>query len=170
MCRAGVVFFALDTEIRGPGPQRNAMRSMYALGAVLVLVACGGTKALEASNMTALDSGSVLDFATVTGGVRNAESTKPTCPIIPHYDAVLAVTKLSGTVTYRWERSTGEHSKVFEVKLPDSARTGMAKVPLESDEWLHRVRGLQVTFTDKVHVLTPVDRVSQVMPLDGICY
>ena len=112
----------------------------------------------------------MLDFASVTGGVKNAEATKPTCPIIPHYEATLTVTRMSGTITYRWERSNGDSSKVMEVKLPEAARTGSATIPLEADEWLHRVRGLQQTFTDKVHVLTPVDRVSEALPLAGICF
>lgn len=148
------------------------MRSSYmVVGALAMAVAaCGGPKAGDVATKAVMDSSSVLDFASVSGGVRNAEAVRPTCPIIPHYDAALTVTKMSGTVTYRWERSTGERSKDFELKLPEAARTGTATVPLEADEWLHRVRGLQTTFTDKVHVLTPVDRVSQAMPLAGICY
>ena len=147
------------------------MRLSYLAGALAVaLAACGGSKAGDAATKTVLDSGSMLEVGSVSGAVKNVDSPKPTCPIIPHYDATLTATKLSGTVTYRWERSTGEFSKVREVTLPEAARTGTATMPLEADEWLHKVRGLQVTFTDKVHVLTPVDRVSQATTLNGICY
>jgi len=147
------------------------MKSSYLVGGFAVaVVACGGSKSGGVATKTVLDSGSMLEVGSVSGAVKNVDSPKPTCPIIPHYDATLTATKLSGTVTYRWERSTGEFSKVREVTLTEAARTGTATLPLEADEWLHKVRGLQVTFTDKVHVLTPVDRMSQAMPLDGICY
>jgi hypothetical protein len=149
------------------------MKSSQLMGTAMVaaaMAACGGSPSGKAATTVSLDSGAALDFSSVNGEVRNTESKGPQCPIIPHYEAVLQVTKMSGTVTYRWERSTGDSSKVMEVKLPDAARTGTVNVPLIPDEWLHRVRGLQVTFTDKVHVLTPVDRVSQALPLAGICF
>jgi len=102
--------------------------------------------------------------------VTNANSTKPPCPVIPHFEAVVSFTHLGGKFTYRWERSTGDSSKIREATIPAGAASGTATFAVEPDEWLDKDRGVQQTFTDKVHVLTPLNRTSSPLALQGICF
>jgi hypothetical protein len=148
------------------GSIRTARTSVVAA----LLAACGGAKPTAPAATAAADSAKLLDFATMKNGVLNASGSRPPCPVIPHFDAVLVIARMSGTVRYRWERSTGDTTKTFEAKIPADASTGQDTLVLKSDEWLDKDRGVQHIFTDQVHVLSPVDKVSPQMSAQAICF
>jgi hypothetical protein len=148
------------------GSTRTAGTSVVAA----LLAACGGAKPTAPAATAAADSAKLLDFATMKNGVLNVSGNPPACPVIPHFDAVLVIAKMSGTVRYRWERSTGDTTRTFEAKIPADALTGEDTLVLKPDEWLDKDRGVQHTFTDQVHVLSPVDKVSPQMSVKAICY
>jgi hypothetical protein len=133
---------------------------------VALVAACGGKPAAAPPT----DPASNIDVKTISGTVKNADTPRPTCPVIPHFDAVLTVTRLSGKLTYRWERSTGKFGDVKEITIPAAAATGSADVPVESFEWLQTERGVQLAPTAKLHVLTPIDRMSMPVDLSAKCF
>ena len=138
---------------------------MVTPSAMAAVAACGGSP-----KPAGLDPAAMLDFKMLTGNVKNVTDAKPICPVIPHFEAELLVSHLSGKLTYQWERSTGKSSETRSVDIPAAAATGPASITLPADEWLQNDRGVQLTPSDKVHVLTPIDRTSQPMVLSAICY
>ena len=130
------------------------------------LAACGGAKPAAAP----VDPAANVEFKTMTGGIKNAEAAKPLCPVIPHFEALLTVTNLTGKLTYRWERETGKFSDTKEIAIPAAAATGSADLTVDSFEWLQTDRGVQLAPTAKLHVLTPIDRVSMPVVLAAKCF
>ena len=143
---------------------RLATPSLVALAA-----ACGKAPAKDAA-VAPTDSLANVDFKMITATVKNVDKPKPTCPVIPHFEATLTVSHLSGELTYRWERSTGKNSDTKTITIPGGAAKGTVDLVIDPDEWLQTDRGVQLNPSDKVHVLSPIDRVSQPMAAPAICF
>jgi len=137
-----------------------------------VAAACGKSPSDKAAGATAITDTSqvVLDFKALTGAVKNADATKPVCPVIPHYEATLTVGHLTGQLTYRWERSTGKNSDTKTINIPAGAANGVVDLAIDGDEWLQTDRGVQLNPSDRVHVLSPLDRLSSPVTLAAICF
>ena len=110
-----------------------------------------------------------IDFKTLTGGVKGAYAVPPTCPVTVEFDAIVTVTKMTGVMKYRWERSTGVNGPEQTVKAPAAAATGPADIHINPDGWPITERGKQMTVTSRVHVLSPLDVKSDVLSLNVKC-
>jgi hypothetical protein len=144
-------------------------RSVIIGGGIAALAAgCGGSKT-PAQPPGPADPLQSVTFKEVTGMLRGADSAAPKCPVRPHFEATLLVSHMQGTLTYRWERAHGD-STIRTIDIPAGAKSGMVELQLHPDEWSSSERGVQVTVTDRVHVLTPINRVSPAVDVEAKCY
>ena len=149
------------------------MGSSRAVGTSVIavaLAACGGPKSTPPGMAGPPDSLRVLSFKEVSGRVIGADSAMPKCPVTPHFDAVMTVSHMEGTVQYRWERSTGVNGPTQEVAVPAAAKTGTADVAVKPDSWPSSEKGVQLSLTNRVHILSPVDKLSPPVTLQAKCY
>jgi hypothetical protein len=108
-------------------------------------------------------------FTTINGGIRGlTESQK--CPVTAHFDGVITLSKIGGTLRYRWERSTGANGPVQELAIPAGAHTAAVDVAAAPDEWPLNQPGQQLTLSNRIHVLAPVDAISPPVSVDAKCY
>lgn len=137
---------------------------------IATLAACGGPRAAQPAVSVQVDSGAAVNFKSISAAVKNVDGAQPPCPVTPHFEAVLTVSKMSGTLRYRWERSTGVNGPVQELRMPLAARTNPIDVPVKADEWPVVDRGHQLTLTDRLHVLSPLNALSPPLSVDAKCY
>ena len=136
----------------------------------VALAACGGPKSSQPGMAGPPDSLQALSFKEVSGRVIGADSAMPKCPVTPHFDAVMTVSHMQGTVQYRWERSTGVNGPTQEIAVPVAAKSGTADISVKPDEWPSAEKGVQLTLTSRLHVLSPIDRISPPVDLQAKCY
>jgi len=148
-------------------------------GSVFALtLGCGSPRPTPASNdstpspeqLAQVSNGGTVEFKEVNGGIRGVTTRHPLCPVTAHYDGVLQVTKLSGKLRYRWERSVGHYGPVEELTIPEGAMNGPVNVAVKKDEWPINDRGQQVTVSNRIHVLSPVNKTSPAIDLEAKCY
>ena len=135
-----------------------------------LLAACRGSRPGQAAANAPPDSARSLSFKVVSGRVLGADSTMPRCPVTPHFDAVVTVSHMQGTLQYRWERSTGVNGPTQEAAVPAAARNGAVDIAIKPDEWPSSVHGVQLSLTNRVHVLSPIDRLSPPVDVMAKCY
>jgi hypothetical protein len=105
----------------------------------------------------------------MNGGIKGlTESQK--CPVTAHFDGVITLSKIGGTLRYRWERSTGANGPVQELAIPAGAQTAAVDVVTTPDEWPLNQPGQQLTVSSRIHVLAPVDAISAPMSLQAKCF
>src|ERR1700690_2616367 len=113
------------------------MRSTSWLAGSLITLptGCGPRHAAPPADPVAPpDTGHSVAFRTMNGGIQGlTESQK--CPVTAHFDGVITLSKIGGTLRYRWERSTGANGPVQEVAIPVGAETAPVDVAAAPDEW-----------------------------------
>jgi hypothetical protein len=115
------------------------------------------------------DTAHSVSFTTLSGGIKGITKDRK-CPVTAHFDGAIHLSGISGTLRYRWERSTGVSGPVQELPIPAAAAGGAVDVAAKADEWPLSQRGQQMTVTDRIHVLAPVNALSIPLDLDAICY
>ena len=141
-----------------------------------VLAACGGSHGATptasstggSAGAPAMPPGATLEIASIMGAVRNIDKGSA-CPMVLHYDGSLLVTGYTGKVRYRWERSTGINSAEHTVNAKAPTGNDITPIQLESDEWILAKGDKGGTFTDRIHVLTPADKLGQPNALMAAC-
>jgi hypothetical protein len=136
-------------------------------GGIAVLAAgCGGSKA-PSQPPGPPDPLQSVTFKELTGRVIGADSAAPRCPVTPHFEAVITVSHMQGSLRYRW--ALGD-TTIHEVDVPAAAKTGSVDIPLQADEWPSAERGVQLTLTNHVHVLSPIDIASPNVDVMAKCF
>ena len=149
------------------------MGSSRAVGSSVIaaiLAGCGGAKPIQLAKVGPPDSLQALTFKQVSGQVKGADSAMPKCPVTPHFEGVLTVSHMQGMLQYRWERSTGVNGPTQEIAVPAAARTGSADITVKPDEWASSEKGVQLWLTNRVHVLSPIDKLSPPVDVQLKCY
>jgi hypothetical protein len=113
--------------------------------------------------------GESVDISAMSATVRNADSTRPHCPVYPHAEASLTVSGVNGLIQYRWERSDSTMGPLYQVTA-DSAKTKPGAMALQPDDWTDNRPGVQLTVEEYVHVLYPFDVRSAPVSINAKCY
>ena len=112
-----------------------------------------------------------IDVKMLTGGVKGGGTeAMQKCPVTVEFDAIVTVSKMTGTLKYRWERSTGVNGPEQSADAPAAAATGTADIHIRPDGWPITEQRKQLTVSSLVHVLSPLDVKSQPLMLDVKCY
>jgi type IV pilus biogenesis protein CpaD/CtpE len=144
---------------------RVAAVSMVALSA-----GCGRRPAAPLEQAVAPpDTAHSIVFKEVKGKIDGINS-KQACPVTAHFDATLTLSRIGGTLRYRWERSTGANGPVLELSIPAGAQLETVDLSVKPDEWPLNQPGQQLTVKDRIHVLAPVDALSPSLSLNAMCY
>jgi hypothetical protein len=147
------------------GATRVAVVSLMTLAA-----ACGARQSARPEQVKSPpDTTRSVVFTTLNGGIKGLTKEQK-CPVTAHFDGVLTLSKIGGTLRYRWERSTGVNGPVQELPIPAAARTGPVDVAAKPDEWPLNQPGQQLTVSDRIHVLAPVDALSPSLSLNAMCH
>lgn len=136
--------------------------------AILLAAAC--SKEVKLIPPTTPKEGQAVRARTLGSSVMDADSTHPVCPVRIRYDAELTVSKLTGKLQYQWIRSTGEKTPVRELDIPVTAKNGEAVLPIEPDIWPLTRPDSQFTFSEYIHILSPIDTRTQNMDVTAKCY
>jgi len=115
-------------------------------------------------------AGEAVRAKAISGGVTDADSITPPCPVRIRYEATLTLSHLSGKLQYQWVRSTGDKTPVLELDIPGGARNGDADVALQPDSWPLTKPDTQWSFNEYIHVLSPIDTRTFDVPVEAKCY
>jgi hypothetical protein len=77
---------------------------------------------------------------------------------------------MNGQLRYVWERSTGKKSDTLVSDIPAGPRTDTVDITAKPDEWQSSERGVQIQVTNRLHVLSPVDKISPPIDVQLKCY
>lgn len=147
------------------GPTRVAAAALVTLAA-----ACGPRQSTPRQPQPAPpDTAHSVVFKTVSGSIKGLNAQRR-CPVTAHFDGLITLSKIGGTLRYRWERSTGVNGPVQELPIAGAARPGSVDIAVRPDEWPLNQPGQQLTVTDRIHVLSPVDAFSPPLSLNAMCF
>ena len=133
-----------------------------------LLAACGGVKSGQGPGAAAGAPQGVA-FKAVTEHVLHEDTKESKCPVTLRFEAVLQLTHMDGKVTYRWEHSDGSAGTTGETDTPGAASAGTVEVKVIPDDWTDSKPGVLVMLTDRLHVLSPVDKVSPPVDVQVRC-
>jgi hypothetical protein len=143
---------------------------VVATSLITLTAACGPRQSAPPVQSAAPpDTAHSIAFKTINGGIKGL-TAEQRCPVTAHFDGVITLSKIGGTLRYRWERSTGMNGPVQELPIPAAARFAAVDVSAKSDEWPLNQPGQQLTVTDRIHVLSPVDAFSPPLSLNAMCF
>ncbi len=137
--------------------------------ATALLAACAGAKPGQVATSNPADTLPGIGFKSVTEHVLHEDTKTSKCPVTLRFEAALQLTHLDGKLTYRWEHNDGSPGTTGELNIPDGAHRGTAEADALPDDWTDSKPGVLLMLTDRLHVLTPVDKLSPPMDVQVRC-
>jgi hypothetical protein len=136
---------------------------------IALLAACAGAKSGQVANANPADSLPGIGFKEVTERILHEDPKESKCPVTLRFEAVLLVSHMDGKMTYRWEHSDGSAGTTGETDIPGAAHAGTAEVKAVPDDWTDAKPGALLMLTDRLHLLSPVDKVSPPVDIQVRC-